>query len=58
MTEWLTKEEYTERHGAHVLADCFEAVVEKYEDGFILCPIEATGGTCEECYEVFERRTQ
>lgn len=43
-------------HGNHILADCFEAVIEKYEDGYILCPILWSGGRCEECMEVFERR--
>ena len=43
-------------HGDHVLTDCFEAVVEKYEDGYMLCPILWSGGRCEECMEVFERR--
>jgi len=43
-------------HGKRTLTDCFEAVVEKYEDGYMLCPILETGGKCEECMEVFEER--
>lgn len=45
-------------HGDHILTDCFEAVVEKYEDGYMLCPILWSGGRCEECLEVFERNEQ
>ena len=43
-------------HGKSILADCFEAVIEKFEDGYILCPILWNGGTCEECMAIFERR--
>ena len=42
-------------HGKSVLADCFEAVIEKFEDGYILCPILWSGGACEECMEAFEK---
>ena len=45
-------------HGKFILQDCFEAVIEKYEDGYILCPILWSGGSCEECLETFERREQ
>ena len=45
-------------HGDFVLQDCFEAVIEKYKDGYILCPILWSGGKCEECMEVFERRQE
>lgn len=45
-------------HGDFVLQDCFEAVIERYEDGYILCPILWSGGKCEECMEVFERRQE
>ena len=45
-------------HGSHILADCFEAVVEKFEDGYILCPILWSGGKCEECMEILERREE
>lgn len=43
-------------HGSHILTNCFEAVVEKYEDGYMLCPILWSGGKCEECMEAFNRR--
>lgn len=49
-------EERIAQHGNFNVQDCLEAVVEKYEDGFILCPLLETGGSCEECYEIFERR--
>ena len=42
-------------HGESVLEDCLEAVIERFEDGFVLCPILWQGGSCEECMEVFER---
>ncbi len=45
----------TTDHGTSQLRDCLWAVVEQFEDGYILCPIIATGGGCEECYEIFER---
>ena len=43
-------------HGTSVLADCFEAVIEKFEDGYTLCPLLWSGGKCEKCYETFRRR--
>lgn len=42
-------------HGKSILTDCFWAVVEKYEDGYMLCPILWSGGKCEECLEAFGR---
>ena len=42
-------------HGSSRLEYCFEAVVERFEDGYLLCPILWSGGECEECYEIFER---
>ena len=45
-------------HGFGRLEDCLEAVIERYEDGYVLCPILWSGGGCEECYEAFERREQ
>ncbi len=44
-------------HGDYTVTYCLEAVIEKYADGFILCPLLETGGKCEECYETLERRT-
>lgn len=43
-------------HGFGRLEDCLEAMIERYEDGYVLCPILWSGGGCEECYEAFERR--
>lgn len=43
-------------HGAYRLEDCLEAVVERYEDGYVNCPIIWSGGGCEECFEVLGRR--
>lgn len=43
-------------HGASRIEDCLEAVIERYEDGYICCPIIWSGGGCEECFEVMERR--
>ena len=48
-------EELIALHGSRHLEDCLWAVIEKFEDGYILCPICETGGSCEECYEIFER---
>ena len=45
-------------HGTCVLADCFEAVIEKYEDSYILCPILWSGGKCEDCLAIFEKREE
>lgn len=41
-------------HGEGQLQDCFEAVITKYEDGYILCPILWSGGSCEKCMEDFK----
>ena len=43
-------------HGEYRIEDCLEAVIERYEDGYVLCPILWSGGSCEECMEIFERR--
>jgi len=43
-------------HGEGQLQDCFEAVITKYEDGYILCPILWSGGQCSDCMAIFERR--
>lgn len=45
-------------HGDFRIEDCLEAVIERYEDGYVLCPILWSGGSCEECYEVFEDREE
>ena len=45
-------------HGDGILEDCLEAVVIRFQDGFLLCPMLWAGGKCEECYDVFERRSE
>ena len=45
-------------HGEGKIEDCLEAVVTRYADGYILCPILWSGGKCEECMEIFERRQE
>ena len=45
-------------HGNGRIEYCLEATIERYEDGYVLCPILWTGGSCEECMEVFERRQE
>ena len=43
-------------HGDSILTGCFEAVVEKFEDGFMLCPLNWQGVSCAECVATFEER--
>ena len=45
-------------HGDFHLEDCLDATIEKYADGHVYCPITWSGGTCEECMEIFERRME
>lgn len=45
-------------HGTCRIEDCLEAVIERYEDGYVLCPILWSGGKCEECMEIWERRQE
>lgn len=45
-------------HGKSEYTYCLEALIEKFEDGYVLCPILYSGGSCEECYEIFEQRLQ
>ena len=45
-------------HGDFHLEDCMDATIERYEDGTVYCPITWSGGTCEECMEIFERRME
>lgn len=45
-------------HGSYRIEECIWAIIEKYEDGYILCPITATGGTCEECYQILEEHPE
>lgn len=45
-------------HGLARQEDCLEAVIDRFEDGYVLCPILWSGGKCEECMEIFERRQE
>jgi len=45
-------------HGESHLEDCLNAVIERFQDGYVLCPFLWSGGTCEECMEAFERWEQ
>ena len=45
-------------HGDYHLEDCLDCTIAKYEDGYIYCPITWSGGTCEQCMEIFERRME
>ena len=45
-------------HGDARLEDCLEAVVTRFADGYVLCPILWSGGSCEECMDVLERRME
>ena len=45
-------------HGFGRLENCLEAVIELYQDGHVVCPILFTGGSCEECMAVFEKRLE
>lgn len=38
--------------------NCLEAVIYRFEDGYVLCPILWSSGKCEECMEIFERRVE
>ena len=37
------------------LEDCLWAVIERHEDGTVICPLLETGGRCEECMEIVRR---
>lgn len=45
-------------HGGSTLEDCLEAIIERYEDGYVLCPIIWSGGGCEDCMETLENRME
>ena len=45
-------------HGDYHLEDCMEATIERYEDGTIYCPITWSGGSCEQCMEILEKRLE
>ena len=43
-------------HGKGRIEFCLEGMIERFEDGYVLCSILWGGGSCEECMEIFERR--
>lgn len=43
-------------HGSSILEDCLEAIIERFEDGYILCPILWSDGKCEDCYTALLER--
>ena len=45
-------------HGHAQLEDCLEANILRFSDGYVLCPIIWSGGSCEDCYTAFERREE
>lgn len=45
-------------HGMARYEECLDANICRFEDGYVLCPILWSGGKCEECMEVFERRQE
>ena len=45
-------------HGEARLEECLEANITRFEDGYVLCPILWSGGSCEECMEIFEKRVE
>lgn len=36
------------------LEDCLWAVVERRDDGSVICPLIETGSSCEECYQIIK----
>ena len=45
-------------HGNSHLEECFEAVIERFEDGYVSCPILWSDGSCGECMEIWEKRIE
>ena len=45
-------------HGNYTIEECFEAVVERYDDGYVLCPLNWQGVKCDECLAVFEQELE
>ena len=43
-------------HGFGRIEDCLEAVIDRYQDGDVFCPILWSGGKCEDCMTAFEER--
>ena len=45
-------------HGDCQLEECLNAQIERFQDGHVWCPWLWSGGTCEECMEIFEQRQE
>ena len=46
-------------HGMARFEYCLEAVIYRFEDGYVLCPLLWSGARgCEECMEIFEREME
>ena len=45
-------------HGLYHVEDCLGAVIARCEDGYIHCVLIWSGGSCEECMEIFEKRME
>ena len=45
-------------HGECSLEECLNAQIERFADGYVLCPWLWSGGTCEECMDIFEQRQE
>ena len=45
-------------HDKKHVEDCLDALIEKYEDGYVNCVLNWSGRTCEECMELFEARLE
>ena len=45
-------------HGLARTEYCLEAVIERFQDWFVLCPVLWSGGSCEDCMSVFNERLE
>ena len=45
-------------HGMARFEYCLEAVIYRFEDGYVLCPVLWSGGSCEECMEIWEKEAE
>lgn len=45
-------------HGNYRIEDCLEAVVLRFEDGYVSCPLNWQGVECTECMKVFEKNLE
>ena len=45
-------------HGKNHVEECLNALITRCEDGYIHCVIIWSGGSCEECMELFEKRME